>query len=55
MAWVREEALGSVTGELFLDLPAPSPEAAARWRASAPNLAERVTAEFLALKVPIRH
>ncbi len=50
-SWVREEALGSVTGSLFLDLPAPSPELAAQWRAAAPTLSERIQAEFLSIKV----
>lgn len=49
--WVKEEALASVTGSLFLDLPAPSPELAAQWQAAAPSLSERVQAEFLGLKV----
>ena len=49
--WVHEEALGSVTETLALDLPAPGPELAARWRAEAPKLSERVHAEFLSLKV----
>ena len=49
--WVREEALGSVTGSLFLDLPAPSPELASQWRAAAPTLSERIQAEFLSIKV----
>lgn len=49
--WVREEALGSVTKTLALDLPAPGPELTAKWRAEAPKLAERVHAEFLSLKV----
>lgn len=49
--WVREEALGSVTGSLFLDLPAPSPELASQWRAAAPTLSERIQAEFISIKV----
>lgn len=49
--WVREEALGSVTGSLFLDLPAPSPELAAKWRSAAPTLSERIQAEFFSIKV----
>lgn len=48
--WLRQEALGSVTGSLFLDLPAPSPELAAQWRAAAPTLSERIRAEFLSIK-----
>lgn len=50
-SWVKEEALASVAGSLFLDLPAPSPELAAQWRAAAPSLSDRVQAEFLSLKV----
>ena len=50
ITWRREEALASVTATLFLDLPAPSPELAAQWRAAAPSLSERVQAEFLSLK-----
>ncbi len=50
VTWRREEALASVTAMLFLDLPAPSPELAAQWRAAAPTLSERVQAEFLSLK-----
>ena len=50
ITWRREEALASVSATLFLDLPAPSPELAAQWRAAAPTLSERVQAEFLSLK-----
>ena len=50
VTWRREEALASVAAALFLDLPAPSPELAAQWRAAAPTLSERVQAEFLSLK-----
>jgi hypothetical protein len=49
--WVREEALGAVTGSLALDLPAPGPELAAQARADAPSLSERLHAEVLSLKV----
>ena len=50
MTWGREEALASVQATVFLDLPAPSPELAAQWRAAAPTLSQRVRAEFLSLK-----
>ena len=50
VTWGREEALASVQAAVFLDLPAPSPELAAQWRAAAPTLSQRVRAEFLSLK-----
>lgn len=50
IAWLREEALAAIQGAVFVDLPAPSPELEAQIRASAPTLAERFQAEFLALK-----
>ena len=50
VTWGREEALASVQATVFLDLPAPSPELAAQWRAAAPTLPQRVRAEFLSLK-----
>ena len=50
VTWGREEALASVRATVFLDLPAPSPELAAQWRAAAPTLLQRVRAEFLSLK-----
>ena len=50
VTWGREEALASVEATVFLDLPAPSPELAAQWRAAAPTLSQRARAEFLSLK-----
>jgi ER membrane protein complex subunit 1 len=49
-AWTRHEALASVSGVLFADLPASTPENEAAWEAAQPSRMERLKFEWLALK-----
>ena len=51
LQWSQEQALGSFTGTLFLDLPAPTPAALAEYRAAAPSLRDWIHLQVLMLKV----
>ncbi len=51
LQWSQEQALGSFTGTLFLDLPAPTPAALAEYRAAAPSLRDWIHLQILMLKV----
>lgn len=51
LRWSQEQALGSFTGTLFLDLPAPTPAALAEYRAAAPSLRDWIHLQILMLKV----
>ena len=51
VAWKREEALAGIKGAVFVELPAPTADAEAKQRASAPTLTDRLQAELLTAKV----
>lgn len=49
-AWIRHEALASISDLLFADLAAPTPENEAEWEASQPTWSESFSMQLLALR-----